>query len=351
MKTKALKTKPSLKKRISEKKSNITNKISDFFYEIGVKVHNLFRGKKKENKVASIKDQRKKKKIFYTLLLIYPVAQFLIFYVFVNFNSILLAFQDFNDTTATFEFLSAANLFDNFKEVIYDLFNDIEMKTATINSLKIYACSLFIGMPLNLIFAFLMYKKIPGNGAFRIVLFLPQIISSLVISLMFRYFVESALPSLFGVNLLQSKDTAFNTIIFYCIWASFGSQIIIYTNAFSKISPELVEYGKLEGMNLWQEFFKVALPAIFPTITIYIVAGVVGIFTNQASLYNFFGSGARTDVKTLGYIFFVQVLKSDAAAYNQYPYASAAGLLFTLIATPLTLLIKKMLEKYGPRED
>ena len=74
-------------------------------------------------------------------------------------------------------------------------------------------------------------------------------------------------------------------------------------------------------------------------------------FTNQAALFNFFGADARSDVQTLGYIFFVKVLKSEAASYAQYPYASAAGLLFTVIATPLTLLIKWALEKYGPRED
>ena len=51
------------------------------------------------------------------------------------------------------------------------------------------------------------------------------------------------------------------------------------------------------------------------------------------------------------YIFFVKVLKSEAASYAQYPYASAAGLLFTVVATPLTLLIKWLLEKFGPRED
>ena len=197
-----------------------------------------------------------------------------------------------------------------------------------------------------------MYKKIPAHGIFRVVLFLPQIISSLVISLMFRYFVEEAMPELLdGMNLLLNKKTGFGTMIFYGIWASFGTQILIYTNAFSKISPELVEYGKLEGMNLWQEFIHVSLPAIFPTITIFLVAGVAGIFVNQASLFNFYGTGAKTHLKTLGYIFFVQVLKSESAAYALYPYASAAGLIFTLVATPITLLLKWALEKFGPRED
>lgn len=345
-----MKTNVSNQKTPVKERKSIFKVISDFFYDISVKFHNLFK-RKNQTKITTMKKQKQKKLIFYTLLLIFPVVQFLIFYVIVNFNSILLAFQEFNSDTASFDFLGAGDLFNNFAEVIDDLFNDIEMRTATANSFKIYFCSLLIGTPLNLIFAYLMYKKIPAHGAFRIVLFLPQIISSLVISLMFRYFVEVALPSLIGVNLLVSKDSAFNTMIFYCIWASFGAQIIIYTNAFSQISPELIEYGKLEGITMWQEFFKVALPAIFPTITIYLVAGVVGIFTNQAALFNFFGADARADVQTLGYIFFVKVLKSEAASYAQYPYASAAGLLFTVIATPITLLIKWALEKYGPRED
>lgn len=319
--------------------------ISDFFYDISVKLNKVFH---KKQKVTNIKTKRRNQKIFYTCLLIYPVAQFLIFYVFVNINSILLAFQTYDVDTATFYYTG----FNNFIDVVYDLFNDVEMKTATINSFKIYFFSLVIGLPLNLIFSFLMYKKIPAHGIFRVVLFLPQIISSLVISLMFRYFVEEAMPELLdGMNLLLNKKTGFGTMIFYGIWASFGTQILIYTNAFSKISPELVEYGKLEGMNLWQEFIHVSLPAIFPTITIFLVAGVAGIFVNQASLFNFYGTGAKTHLKTLGYIFFVQVLKSESAAYALYPYASAAGLIFTLVATPITLLLKWALEKFGPRED
>ena len=342
-------------KVVKKERKSIFRVISDFFYDVSVKLHNIF--KKEENKKSTLKDQRKKKLRFYTLLLIFPVIQFLIFYVFVNFNSILLAFQEFNQDTANFDFLQIDQLFANFIKVVDDLFNNKEMQMATSNSFKIYFCSLLIGTPLNLIFAFLMYKKIPGHGAFRIVLFLPQIISSLIISLMFKYFVEvgatEIIKALTGetVHLLTDRDTGFSTIMFYCIWASFGSQIIIYTNAFSQISPELIEYGKLEGINLWQEFFLVALPLIFPTITIYLVAGVAGIFTNQAALFNFFGPGANPDVQTLGYIFFVKVLKSETAAYAMYPYASAAGLLFTAVATPLTLLIKWALEKFGPRED
>ena len=196
-----------------------------------------------------------------------------------------------------------------------------------------------------------MYKKIPGTGFFRVILFLPQIISALVVSLMFRYFVEGGVATIIDKNLLLDKATGFGTMIFYNIWASFGTQILVYTSAMTKIDDSIVEYSQLEGVTPLQEFWYITLPLIFPTITIFLVAGIAALFTNQAGLYNFFGAGAYEHLETLGYVFFVKVAKSSESNYAQYPYASAAGLLFTLVATPITLVVKWALEKYGPSVD
>ena len=326
--------------------------IKDLFYGLTVAIH---QGRKKifkpKTKLASMSSKRKKELIFFICLVAYPIAQFIVFYVGVNINSILLAFQRYDLETATFTFLNKGELFANFNNFIKDMANDATMIIATKNSIKLYLVGLIIGLPLNLIFSFFLYKKIPGSGFFRIVLFLPQIISALVVSRMFRYFIESALPELIGYNLLTQKETGFNTIIFYCIWAGFGSQILIYTSSMSKIDDSIVESASLEGCSAIQEFWYITLPLIFPTITIFLVSGVAGLFTSQAGLFNFYGTGAREDMKTLGYIFFVTIMNSDTASYVQYPYASAAGLVFTLIATPIVLVVKWALEKFGPTTE
>lgn len=332
--------------------SVIVRWLKDFFYGISVAIHNFFRnlfGTK--DKGASMSTKRRKELIFFICLVAYPMLQFLVFYVGVNINSVLLAFQKFDLDTSTFEFLTGNELFKNFSDFIEDMVGDTTMIIATKNSIKLYLVGLVIGLPLNLVFSFFLYKKIPGAGFYRVVLFLPQIISSLVVSLMFRYFVESALPELIGYNLLTEKSTAYNTMIFYCVWAGFGSSILIYTSAMTKIDDSLVEFGQLEGISMLQEFWYITLPLIFPTITIFLVSGIAGLFTSQASLFNFYGTGARQDMKTLGYIFFVTIMKSENASYAQYPYASAAGLLFTLVATPVTLVVKWALEKYGPSAE
>jgi len=337
---------------IGEFFSMIIRWIKDFFYGISVAIHQgIGKLRKGEKKMGTMSTKRRKELIFFICLVAYPMIQFLIFYVGVNINSILLAFQKFDLDTSTFAFLGGEELFENFSRFINDMVDDSTMIIATKNSVKLYLAGLLIGLPLNLVFSFFLYKKIPGAGFFRVVLFLPQIISSLVVSLMFRYFVENALPALIGQNLLTQKTTGYNTMIFYNIWAGFGSAILIYTSAMTKIDDSLVEFGQLEGISLLQEFWHVTLPLIFPTVTIFLVSGIAGLFTSQASLFNFYGTGARQDMKTLGYIFFVNIMKAENASYAQYPYASAAGLLFTLVATPVTLVVKWALEKFGPSVD
>lgn len=295
----------------------------------------------------NLKGKKRGEKIFFIALIAYPLLQFLVFYVIVNINSILLAFKAFDPDTATYYFQGL----QNFVKFIKDITSDPAMVKASINSLTLYVSTLFIALPLNLVFSFFLYKKVVGKGIFRVILFLPQIISALVVSLMFRYFIENAMAQLIGINLLQTKSTGFPTIIFYTIWASFGTQILVYTSAMSKIDPALIEYGKIEGMSMLQEFRYITLPSIFPTITVFLVVGVAGIFSNQASLFNFFGPSARGDLQTIGYIFFVKIFKNTDASFAQYPYAAAAGILFTLVAAPITLVVKNLLEKYGPSAD
>lgn len=328
--------------------AKIRRKISDFFYDISVGIHNKTSKMRNKEKQKTLTTKRRNEAIFFACLVAYPMIQFLIYYVAVNINSILLAFQDYNVETATFSYLGFDNLFGNFKDFINDMQGTQSMITATKNSIALYACTLLIALPLNLIFSYFMYKKIPGTGFFRVILFLPQIISALVVSLMFRYFVEAGIAKIIGDNLLSNKETGFSVMIFYNIWASFGTQILVYTSAMSKIDDSIVEYSQLEGVTPLQEFWFITLPLIFPTITIFLVAGIAALFTNQAGLYNFYGAGAHEHLHTLGYVFFVKVAKSSESNYAQYPYASAAGLLFTLIATPITLLVKWALEKYGP---
>lgn len=324
--------------------TKVKRKVADIFYDISVILHKKFKRKEKSSTLSKMK---RNKRLWFWLLVAYPLLQFMVFYVFVNINSILLAFKSFDQDTATFYFSG----FNNFQKFITDITKDPMMITAMKNSIKLYLATLFIGLPLNLLFSYFLYKKIPFANSFRVILFLPQILSALIVSLMFRYFVEELVTELIGYNLLQTRGTGFDVMIFFTIWASFGTQILIYTSAMSKIDNSIVESGKIDGMNNFQEFWYITLPSIFPTITIFLVVGVAGLFTSQAGLFSFYGATARPDLQTIGYVFFVKIFKNTESSFAQYPYAAAAGLLFTMVAAPATLLAKYLLERFGPRTE
>ena len=328
------------------------------WYDLSVKIHNATH--KRPRKTRSRKQRTAAEIFFLFCILVLPIVLFLLGYVYVNLSSFALAFQKFDPVTASYTWLG----FDNFVQVFNDITSDPLIAPMFGRSLIAYAFSLGIGFPLNIIFAYVIYKKIPAAGFFQVVLFLPSIISSMVIVLMFRYFVTYVVPELLvmigfesmgDLNLLTDVDTSFGTQIFYGLWCSFGSQLILYSGAMSRIPDSIVESGKLEGISALKEFWFITIPMVWQTITIFLVTGIAGIFTNQLSSFSFYGTRAPYEVQTLGYYFFVKVIPTNAesgeANFNDYPYAAAGGMLFTLVVAPVTLIGRWALERFGPNVE
>ncbi len=290
--------------------------------------------------------------IFYSALIAYPVLQFCIFYIGVNIHSVALAFQDIDvlNNTVTWTF-------DNFARSFKTFTTDASMLNMAKTSVMTYALLLFIGTPLGLLFSFYIYKKLPVSGAFRVILFLPSIISAIVMTAIFNSFVERAIPEIVKMfthttttpqGLLENTSTRYGTLVFYSIWVGFGTNVLMYSNGMSGISDDIVDSAHLDGCTGIKEFWHISLPLIYPTITTFLVTGVAGIFTNQLNLFSFYGTTAPIGVRTYGYYFYMH---SRGASKGEYPPLAATGLIMTVIVVPLTLFVKWALEKFGPKED
>lgn len=301
-----------------------------------------------------IHDKRKKDLIFYVVMLAVPMLQFAIFYLGVNFNSIIMAFQKYDDTAKQFVFLDFSNLFKNFADVFRSLGTETVFPHALKNSLIAYFVGLIAGTGLALIFSYYIYKRFPLHGLVKVVLFTPSIISGMVLVSVFVEFVNEVIPGIsqrvtgdqmigFITNPPTSKT--FGTILFYCIWIGFGGSILLYVGAMNNISESVSEACRLDGANLFQEMIYIVIPLIYPTFVTFIVVGVGGIFTNQMGLYSFFGPGADETLQTFGYYLFK---RTKMATESDYPYLATMGLLMTFIVAPLTFLVKWALEKWGP---
>lgn len=302
-----------------------------------------------------IHDKRKKDLIFYVVMLALPMLQFAIFYLGVNFNSILMAFQKYDDTAKEFVFLDFSNIFKNFADVFHSLGTETVFPYALKNSLISYFVSLIAGTGLALIFSFYIYKKFPLHGLVKVVLFTPSIISGMVLVSVFVEFVNVVIPGvaqratgadIIGFITNPPTGKTFGTILFYCIWIGFGGSILLYVGAMNNIDESVSEACKLDGANLFQEMLFIVIPLIYPTFVTFMVVGVGGIFTNQLALYSFFGPGADESIQTFGYYLFKT---TKAAGESDYPFLATMGILMTLVVAPLTFLVKWALEKLGPK--
>ena len=297
--------------------------------------------------------------IFYIIMLAWPVVQFVIFYIFVNFNSILMAFQklDLDGSVAGWTWQYMDRAWTN----LLGLGASNTLSAAAVRSLQSYAIGLFIGTPLGLFFSYYIYKKLPFSGSFRVLLFLPSIISGIVMVTMYKFFVGEVLPDLsmklFGTEmkgllaLSSPANTRFATIMVFNVWSGFGGGVIMYSNAMSGISQELVDSAHLDGAMGIREFVYITIPGIFPTLSTFLITGVAGLFTNQSNIFSFYGLGdAGKSIGTYGHIVYVW-MKEALGSYPEYSYLSALGLYMTAVAVPLTYLVKWVLEKYGPSDD
>ncbi len=285
--------------------------------------------------------------LFYVLMMLFPVAQFAIFYIGVNARSFLYAFQkiDMTSGTATWSIDALSNAFQKMTEPT--------LLTTFGMSFLYFLLTYSIGTIFALLFSYFIYKKLPMGSFFKVMLFMPSILSAIVMVTIYQYFVESAMPEIFGYSiggLISDPKTRFWAIIFYNILVSFGTNVLMYSNAMSGLSTDVIEAAKIDGCNAWQEFIHIVLPGIYPTITTFAITSVASIFTNQMNLFSFYGTTAPEAVQTYGYHLYSLTINAGINE-SEYPYICAIGLLLTIIAVPLTLITKRLLERFGPSED
>ena len=290
-----------------------------------------------------------KKLIFYIACFALPVLQFLIFYIGVNFQSILLAFQKYDGKTTSFYF-DKQDLWVNFQRVYEELTETETLLISLKNSLILWGATSIVGTVAAIFFSYYIYKQKRTGRFFRFILFIPSILPAILLAIVFKLFTGDVIPVLFDApKVLEAEPSIrFAAVVFYTVWIGFGTQILLYTGTMDQISPAVIEAGALDGVTPMKELWYIVIPEIIPTIGTFLVAGVAGAFINQANLFNFYGQTASSDNYTLGYYMFSMVQKNTDLGYGEafYPYASAIGLCCTLVAVPPTLLLRKFFARF-----
>ncbi len=298
--------------------------------------------------------RRKGELIFYLSFVVIPSIQFLIFYVLVNLNSIRLSFLEFDVVSNQYNFI----WFDNFKTIWQQFISEgSELRTAFFNSFGYWAVITLIGGFLSLFFSFYIYKKMPMYKFFRVMLFLPSIISAIVLVTVYTYTFDQAYPVIIKeitgeqpMGLITNLDTRLIMVVLYAIIFGFGTQTLVYSSSMSGIDESQMEAAMLDGAKPMRTFFSIIIPQIFPTITTFVVVSIATMFVNQVNLYSFFGNNATSDMYSVGYYIYLRTIRT-MDTMSDYPYIAALGIFFSLVSLPLTSVTKWLMEKFDPMRD
>lgn len=304
-----------------------------------------------ENKNSRLGKRRTNDLIFFTCLVAIPLLHFFIFYVCVNFNSILLAFKSYSSTDG-YEWVG----FENFSNLFRDFKKFTLYEQALKNSLIVFFVGTSISASLSLFFSYYIYKKAPMKNLFKVLLFMPSIIPAIAMAAIFKQFADSAIPNIAKLlfdteikGLIQNPSTTLGTILFYNIWVGFGVNILLYLGAMNGISESVVEAAKLDGVTFFSEFIYITFPSVFSTFRTLLIVALGGVFVNQASLVSFFGISSEEAYFTIGYYLYKETVRISLNNSNAgLPQLAAFGLLLTGITVPIVFTVNWALKKYGP---
>lgn len=279
-----------------------------------------------------------KRDLFILALMIIPVLNYLVFFVYVNARSIAMAFQM---TTSQ----GTIWTFDNFTRFFREVqIPELDISVAIKNNFLLFIEGTVIGTPLCLLLSYFLYKRIKGYRIFRVIFFLPSIISGVVLVGLYKNIfatngpVNEILSIIFqrqiSIEWMVDDNITMYCILFFCLWSGFGGGMILYTGAMNRIPKDVLEYAKLDGCSSFRELVQIIIPMIWPTLSTQLLFSISGIFVASGPILLFTKGQFKT--MTLGYFILEQV------EGGSYEYPSAIGLFFTLISIPIVLITRKI---------
>ena len=201
---------------------------------------------------------------------------------FILFGLIPIAISVFLSFTKVHRWDMADMQFNGLKNYWW-LLKDPGFYQAILNTLY-YTTNVFIGLILSLVIAVLMSKIVRLNKMFAIIFFIPYICSIVAVSNMWKWMFEANYGiinhflkriGLQPVRWLQNSKTFMLCIIMMTVWSSIGFNVILLQSAIANVDKSYYESAELDGANGFQQFWKITMPGISPTLFYIIVMGVI----------------------------------------------------------------------------
>ena len=224
------------------------------------------------------------------------------------------------------------------------LFRDAQFLRSLQNTILLVIVVTIITFALALVFAGILTRsKIKGQNFFRIVFYIPNILSIVVISGIFSaiYKPENGmLNSIIGLFrdmtnpiLWKGESLVMISVIIAMVWQAIGYYMVMYMASMSAVPEDIYESANIDGASPTRQFFQMTIPLIWTnirtTLTFFIISTINMAFLFVKSMTSGGPNGASEVV--LGYMY----SQKDAGLYG---YSMAIGVVIFLFSFALSAL-------------
>ena len=245
---------------------------------------------------------------------------------------------------------------DNFKQLFHD-----EMYWDSVWNTLIYAGGkLILTLPLSLLLAVILNRAIRGRQFLRAVYFMPTVISSAVMAVVFFIIFNSyngiLNKMLINLHLIDhpidwlGQKYAMLTVILIAAWGAFGNYMLLFIAGLQSIPNDVYESASLDGANEAQKFWYITIPMLGPVLQIIIMYAIINSLKGYESIMVLTEGGpvGKTEVMFLYVYKLFFPVSTGSGVQQQFGYGSAAGFVTAVIVgiiTGLYFYISKRLNK------
>ena len=276
-----------------------------------------------------------------------PVLNWLIFYVFANISSFVMAFTN---KDGIFSLDNFVRFFNEFKDPV----SGTELALAFKNTFITFGVIL-ISYPFKVLVSYFIYKKVPFAGFYRIVFFIPMVIFNVALALIVQRIlgidgiIAQTVGKIEGLDyvpeLLADERYANATVILHMLWLGFPGDLIIWGGTFARIPVELLESGRVDGVTWWSEFTRIIVPLVWPTVALQMVLMFCQIFSSSGAVFLLTGGAHGTQTFNSWMYNQMYHITGKAHTSNAFNYMSAVGMCITILAVTISLVVRKFTDK------
>lgn len=211
-------------------------------------------------------------------------------------------------------------------------------------TLKFSAIFVPLTIILSLLLALIITKPVKGMSLFRVVFYLPTVVSSVAISIIWGWILNTdygilnyllSLVGIDGPDWLNSKQWAIAALVIASGW-TVGTLMLVFYTALKGIPADIYEAAKIDGAGEIRTFFRITLPLISPTLLFNIVTSFIASLQNLALVMLLTKGGPMKS--TFMYGMFVY---NNAFSKSRLGYAAASAWIMFFIILILTSIIFK----------